>query len=160
MKPLHMLSAILGGFFGLAVWWVMDIMVLENAVGFAFLSGILFSLLLSIFLHCYEKMLNRKYAAFEGKITSPIFHKANGNFQLADGTVKNGNIYFCEDGIVCVSLEESPYSLDEIPASGIAWMRYDAIHLHIAAKDGRLFLLTMPEADTIVQLLKDRNWVE
>ena len=50
--------------------------------------------------------LQLQMEVFEKEITSPVFYKTNGNFNLGNGKVKNGNIYFCEAGIVCVSLEE------------------------------------------------------
>ena len=46
-------------------------------------------------------------AKLEKEIVSPIFYKTNGNFNLGNGKIKNGNIYFCEAGIVCVCLEEN-----------------------------------------------------
>jgi hypothetical protein len=103
--------------------------------------------------------MDKRYAKFEKEITSPIFYKTNGNFNLGNGKVKNGNVYFCEAGIVCVCLEEKPYTLDEILLQDIERFQFDNIHLNIFAKDGRMFVLTAPDAAKIIEVLRQKGWV-
>ena len=117
------------------------------------------AVLFCVFFVLYQKVLDKRYAQIESEIPYPIFHKTNGNFDLGGGKIKNGNIYFCDAGIVCVSMEEKPYTLDEIPMQNIYKISFDTTHLHIHAKDGRLFKVTLPDAETVVELLKEKDWV-
>lgn len=124
------------------------------------LSGLGFSGLLFLFLTVHDAVMEKQYVRIESEIPFPIFHKTNGNFDLGDGRIKNGNIYFCSAGIVCVSLDGKPHSLDEILVQDISRLVYDAIHLYIYTKDGRQFRITLPDAERVIALLKERNWVE
>ena len=103
--------------------------------------------------------MDKKYAEFEKKITSPVFYKTNGNFNLGNGKVKNGNIYFCEAGIVCLCLDEKPYTLDEILVQDIDYYQFDDIHLNIFNKDGRLFVITLPDAKNVRKVLERKDWI-
>ena len=156
-KVLAFLSAVLGLLFGLCFYvflgpgevnmWV--------SIGCAFMFG---NVLFAFFL-IYEKIMNKRYAKFEKAITSPIFYKTNGNFNLGNGKIKNGNIYFCEAGIVCLCLEEKPYTLDEISLADIECYQFDNIHLNIFSKDGRLFIITIPDAKKVIDILKEKDWI-
>ena len=104
--------------------------------------------------------MDKRYARFEKEITSPIFYKTNGNFNLGNGKVKNGNIYFCEAGIVCVCLEDKPYSLDEILLQDIVQYQFDNIHFTLLTTDGRIFIITTPDATQIVEVLREKKWIQ
>ena len=104
-------------------------------------------------------LTTRRYEKFEKEITSPIFYKTNGNFNLGGGRVKNGNIYFCEAGIVCVCLEDKPYTLDEILLQDIERYQFDNMHLNIIAKDGRIFVITLPDAQKVIEVLREKDWI-
>lgn len=160
MKQKATLSVVLGLFFGAACFFFIDGIGMPTPFFLAVLSGILFSFLMVFCLVILEIIDNRKYAKFEAEITSPIFYKGNGNFNLGDGTVRNGRVYFCESGIVCVSLDAKPFSLDEIPLPLMDHIAYDQIHLNLYLKDGRGFYITLPDADKIFALLRQRDWVE
>ena len=103
--------------------------------------------------------MDKRYAKFEKEITSPVFYKTNGNFNLGNGKVKNGNIYFCEAGIVCVCLEEKPYTLDEILLQDVERYQFDNIHLNIFAKDGRIFVITLPDVQKVIEVLRQKDWI-
>ena len=112
MKAKVFLSAFTGFLFGLIGYFVLLLLDIDQPFQLAALSGLLFALLLFPVLVVYGNIMDKRYAKFEKEITSPIFYKTNGNFNLGNGKVKNGNVYFCEAGIVCVCLEEKPYTLD------------------------------------------------
>ena len=131
---------------------------MDNALLISVVAGSWFYLVLFFFLLVYGKYTDKKYAKFEELITSPIFYKTNGNFCLGSGKVKNGNIYFCEAGIVCVCLDEKPYTLDEILLQDIDHYEFDDIHLNIFVEDGRLFVITLPDAQNVIKVLKENNW--
>ena len=159
MKAKALLSAITGFFFGLITYFLLQYLQMDDALLISGLGGFLFYILLFVFLLVYGKIMDKKYAEFEKEITSPIFYKTNGNFNLGNGKVKNGNIYFCEAGIVCLCLDEKPYTLDEILVQDIDHYQFDDIHLNIFTKDGRLFVITFPDAKNIIKVLKRKDWI-
>ena len=160
MKAKTLLSAITGFFFGLITYFLLQNLEMDNALLISVFAGLLFYILLFVFLLVYGKIMDKKYAEFEKEITSPIFYKSNGNFNLGNGKVKNGNIYFCEVGIVCLCLDEKPYTLDEILLQDIDRYQFDDIHLNIFAKDGRLFVITLPDAKNVIKILNEKDWIE
>lgn len=160
MKSKFILSAITALLFGGAGYLVLCIAEIPNAFILALLCTLMFYVLLFIFLLIYEKAMNKRYLKIEKQITSPIFYKANGNFNLGTGKIKNGNIYFCDAGIVCVCLEEKPYTLDEILIGDINAIQYDSAHFNILTRDGRVFLITIPYSNEIIDLLKEKEWIE
>ena len=159
MKAKIFLSAFAGFLFGLIGYFALLLFGIDQPFQLAALCGLLFALLLFPVLVVYQNIMDKRYAKFEKEITSPIFYKTNGNFNLGNGKVKNGNIYFCDAGIVCVCLEDKPYSLDEILLQDIERYQFDSIHLNIFAKDGRVFVLTTPDAAKIIDALRQKEWI-
>ena len=159
MKAKAILSAITAFFFGLITYFVLQYIEEPDAFLFAVISGLLFYLMLFVFLIIHEKVMNKKYAEFEKKILSPIFHKTNGNYKLHNGKIKNANIYFCEDGIAFISLDEKPYVIEEIHKSNIYRIQCDDIHFNINTSDGKFYIITMPDAKEVFRKLKERDWI-
>ena len=159
MKARVLLSAFGGFFLGLIGYLVLLLLDIDQPFQLAVICGLLFALLLFLVLLVYQNIMDKRYAQFEREITSPIFYKTNGNFSLGNGKVKNGNIYFCKAGIVCVCLDDKPYSLDEILLQDIERYQFDNIHLNIFAKDGRVFALTTPHAAKIIEALRQKEWI-
>ncbi|MBE6550542.1 MAG: hypothetical protein E7665_00265 [Ruminococcaceae bacterium] len=160
MKAKALLSAFTGFFFGLITYFLLQYLEMDDALLISGLGGFLVYILLFVFLLVYGKIMDKKYAEFEKEITSPVFYKTNGNFNLGNGKVKNGNVYFCEAGIVCLCLEEKPYTLDEILLQDVDRYQFDDIHLNIFTKDGRLFVITLPDAKNVIKTLKEKDWIE
>ena len=159
MKAKVFLSAFAGFLFGLMGYFVLLLLDIEQPFQLAVLSGLLFALLLYPVLIIYGNIMDKRYAKFEKEITSPIFYKTNGNFNLGNGKVKNGNIYFCEAGIVCVCLEDKPYGVDEIRLQDIERYQVDNIHLNIFTKDGRVIVLTTSDVAKIIEVLRQKEWI-
>ena len=159
MKAKIFLSAFAGFLFGLIGYFVLLLLDIDQPFQLAVICGLLFALLLFPVLVVYQNIMDKRYAKFEKEITSPIFYKTNGNFNLGNGKVKNGNIYFCEAGIVCVCLEEKPYSLDEILIQNIAHFSYTFTQLNIITNDNRLFVITAPKVDEIIDIIIRKGWI-
>ena len=159
MKVNTLLSAITGFFFGLITYFSLQYLEMDNTLLISVFSGLLFYILLFLFLLVYGKIMNKRYEEFEKEITSPVFYKTNGNFNLGYGKVKNGNIYFCEAGIVCLCLDEKPYTFDEILLQDVDCYQFDDIHLNIFTKDGRLFVITLPDAKNVRKVLERKDWI-
>ena len=159
MKAKVFLSAFTGFLFGLIGYFVLFLLDINQPFQLAALSGLLSALLLFPVLVVYGNIMDKRYAKFEKEITSPIFYKTNGNFNLGNGKVKNGNVYFCEAGIVCVCLEEKPYTLDEILLQNIDHYTYTFTQLNIFTNDDRLFVITVPKVDEIIDILMRKGWI-
>ena len=160
MKSKAVVSAITGFFFGLISYFMLRHLEIDSALLISVFGGLLFYILLFVFLLVHGEIMDKKYEKFEKEITSPVFYKTNGNFNLGNDKAKNGNIYFCEAGIVCICLDEKPYTLDEILLQDIDHYRFDDIHLNIFTKDGRLFVITLPDAQNVIKMLKEKDWIE
>ena len=160
MKAKALLSAITGFFFGLITYLLLQYLEMDDTLLISVLGGLLFYILLFVFLLVHGKIMDKKYAEIEKEITSPVFHKTNGNFNLRNGKVKNGNVYFCEAGIVCLCLDEKPYTLDEILLQDVDRYQFDDIHLNFFTKDGRRFVITLPDAKNVIKTLKEKDWIE
>ena len=159
MKAKAVLSAITGLFFGFTTYFVLRYIEESDAFLFAVIGGLFFYLVLFVFLIMHEKTMDKKYAEFEKKILSPVFHKTNGNFKLHNSKIKNANIYFCEDGIALISLDEKPYIMEEIKRSNIYRIQCDDIHFNINTSDGKFYIITMPNAKEVFRKLKERDWI-
>jgi hypothetical protein len=159
MKAKVFLSAFTGFLFGLIGYFVLLLLDIDQPFQLAALSGLLFALLLFPVLVVYGNIMDKRYAKFEKEITSPIFYKTSGNFNLGNGKIKNGNIYFCEAGIVCVCLEEKPYTLDEILLQNIDHYTYTFTQLNIFTNDDRLFVITVPKVDEVIDILMRKGWI-
>ena len=160
MKAKVFLSVFTGFLFGLIGYFVLLLLDIDQPFQLTALSGLLFALLLFPVLVVYGNIMDKRYKKFEKEITSPIFYKTNGNFNLGNGKVKNGNIYFCEAGIVCVCLEEKPYTLDEILLQNINHYTYTFTQLNIFTNDDRLFVITVPKVDEIIDILMRKGWIQ
>ena len=159
MKAKVFLSAFTGFLFGLIGYFVLLLLDIDQPFQLAALSGLLFALFLFPVLVVYGNIMDKRYAKFEKEITSPIIYKTSGNFNLGNGKIKNGNIYFCEAGIVCVCLEEKPYTLDEILLQNIDHYTYTFTQLNIFTNDDRLFVITVPKVDEIIDILMRKGWI-
>ena len=154
-----LLSSEFGLFFGAALHYLFKTMGIDIGLPMTMFGMAGFGNLSCCFFVIYKKWMDKRYAQIEAQIPYPIFHKTNGNFDLGGGKIKNGNLYFCDAGIVCVSMEEKPYTLDEILVQDIHKISFDTIHLHIHTHDGKLFKITLPDAADVVELLKEKDWV-
>lgn len=157
MKSKAILSAFTGFLFGLIGYFVLILLEIEWALLIAVFGGLIFALWLFAVLIIYGHIIDKRYEKIEKEITSPIFYTTNGNFNLGNGKLKNGNIYFCEAGIVCICLEERPYTLDQILWQDIEQFQYDNIHFNIITKDAKAFILTTPDAAKIISVLGQKE---
>jgi len=94
----------------------------------------------------------------ESRISSPVFLKVNGNFDLEKG-VRNGNIYFCETGICVASVEAKPYYFVEVPISDIDRYEFEDVKMEIYLVDGRRASITTADIGKIIEELKQRKWI-
>ncbi len=159
MEAKAMLSVFCGLFFAIPMYFVYKGDHPLFAFWLAVWSGACFALMLFTYLLIHEKVMNKKYAEIEKTFLSPVFYKTNGNFKLNTGKIKNGNIYFCDDGIICLSLDGKPYLMEEILLQNVARIQFDDQHLNIITNDTRSYFITLPDAKKIVEILKEKDWI-
>ena len=160
MKAKVLLSAFAGFFFGLIGYFVLLLLDIDQPFQLAAFSVLLFSLLLFPVLGIYELIIGRRYTKFEKDIISPIFYQTGTLIALSKKNVRNGKVYFCETGIVLISLDEKPYLLEEVLLQNIERYYFDNIHLNIYTNDGRVFILTFPNVKEAIAALKKHNWIQ
>lgn len=159
MKSYMFVSGLTGVLLGVAAYFICLAVLPEQALWVALAAGALAALLLLPMLVMHEKTMNKKYAAFEASIQSPVFFKANGNFTMVN-KVRNGNIYFCEKGIIFAALDQSPAAVEQVLRPEIERYEFDQAHMNVYAKDGRNFLITTPDAQKILAVLKEAKWID
>lgn len=160
MKEKVIVSAITSFFCVVIIYLLLQYLKIENSKLISLLIGFIFFNILFVCLIIYGKIMDKKYAEFETAITSPVFYKTNGNFDLGGGKIKNANIYFCEKGIVCISLDEKPYTLSEILLQDIQQYQFDNCHINIFTQNGEVFVITLPEVKKVMDILKEKQWAD
>lgn len=159
MKSNIITSAVTSLLFALAAFVVMKCLHMEDALLFSILSALLFYMVIFGFLSFYMKSVNKKYAAFEKGLPSPVFFKANGNFHLPEGKMKNGNIYFCDNCIICACLEETPHTIELIQLQDISRFQFGDVQLAIHTQDSHALLVTTPDVDALMKALEEKTWI-
>ena len=159
MKGKIILSATTAFFFAFLSYIVLEYLYIEQSLLLSVAAGLLFYILLRFVLILYDKVMEKRYRVIEQGISSPIFYKTNGNFNLANGKIKNGNIYFCETGILFATLEEKPFIVEELLLADIKEYEYSVAQIKIIANDGRVYLITMPDVKNVVNVLKEKEWI-
>ena len=151
------LSLAVGILFGLGSLFVMRWFRVGGA-GLAIATGLLFAWLLFGALQLNESSMRKRYAEAEKLIISPIWLQTNGNVRT--GTkVRNANIYFCEEGIVLISLDQRPFALEEIPVNLIESYEFSNFQFLIRTTDERLFVIQSPESNRIRNELRRKEWI-
>ena len=159
MKTKILLSLFLGVLLGITTFLICIFIFPEEALACALMAGIMFAILLLPVLIYEEKRINKKYLKLEKEIASDVFYKANGNFNLGK-SVRNGNIYFCKNGILFVSYDRKPFAVEGVFSSSIEKYEFDDLHMNIYTKDERKFLITTSDAKEVLKILKDKKWIE
>ncbi len=159
MKAKASPSAVLGFFFGVGSYFVLLYLKTDNASMLSIMAGMLFGVLLFSFLFVYGKILDKRYAEYEKDRTSPVIYKTNGNFRLPNGKIRNANIYFCEDGISLISVDETPQIIEEIPMCNIYKLQCVDFYCNIHTHDGKLLAVTIPDIKTVSEKLSENGWI-
>lgn len=148
-------SALCGLIFGAITYFICIFSLPEEAL----IMGLITYLISTVMLWIYFNIIQKRYAQLEKEILSPVFHKANGNFDLGNKVI-NGNIYFCETVILFASLEEKPYRVQELQVSQILKYEVDNVHLNIYTKDNQVFVITIPNAKEIIDKIQEKGWIQ
>lgn len=159
MKAKLILSTTLGVFFGVATYIILlRLNMGAESLLLAILSGLGFGIMLLIGLLVTDKRMEKRYRELEKDIVSPVFYKTNGNFNLGH-TVRNGNIYFCDDGILFALLDTKPPILEELPVYRIKSYQFDGLRLFIHTVDGEKYVITTQNVDEVRTALKNKQWI-
>lgn len=158
MKLKTMLSIIIGFLFAISLRIFFYYAGADIDISLSLLVGLFFSTALSVAFYLNEKNTEKKYRQLEEFIESPIFYKANGNFNLGY-TVRNGNIYFCDSGILFALLEGKTPILDELPAHRIDDFHFESPKLFIRTVEGDQYIITTNKVSEIHAVLIEKGWI-
>lgn len=157
MKKHWLLSAIGGVMFAIPTFLILIFIVPEVALQLSVAAGLLFMTLLFLFLVISEHKMNKKFAKFETTLTSPVLYQTNGNIRLGK-KVKNGNLYFCENGVVFASLEEKPHVIHRLLFEDIKMWEFVFIHVNIHMNDGKIYQYLIPDVPQTQENLEQKGW--
>ena len=160
MRAIILLSAIIGIAFAIPTLIILLFILPEYALQISLLAGCFAFILMSIFLAIHVALDKRKYDRFESKIRIPVFCKVNGNFRVGK-KVRNGNVYFCEEGVIIIALlDEKPYIRETLLLSDVEKISVDGYSLLILMKDGKEYSATVPTAAELETSLAEKGWIE
>ena len=157
MKNNWILSVFFGAMFAIPTFLIIIFIMPEVALPLSIAAGLFSTLMMFLFLVIYERILNRKFAKFEATIASPILYKTNGNIHFGK-KVKNGNLYFCENGVVFASLEEKPHVIHRLLLENIKMWEFVFIHVNIHMKDGKIYQYQIPDVPQAQKTLEEKGW--
>lgn len=152
------LSFLIGICFAGAAFLIVSLIDLDSALFSAVFTFGFGALFMHIVLTILEKQTNKKYSVLEKTLELSYFYKTNGNFNLGN-SIKNGNIYFCEKRIVFIFVEKKPYLIEELSIFDIDRYEFDQIHMNIYATDGRIFFITLTDAENVLKKLQEKRWL-
>ena len=159
MRAIILLSAMIGVMLAIPTLIILLFILPEYALQISLLAGCFAFILMSIFLAIHSVLDKRKYAKFESKIKAPVFCKANGNF-IFGKKVRNGNVYFCEEGVIIISLlDEKPYIREVLLLSDVEELSVDGFFLLILMKDGTSYSATVSTAAELETSLAEHGWM-
>lgn len=159
LKSIIFISCFCGLLFAVSVYIICRLFLPEDAVMLSLNCGLLFALCLYLYLIAYRHFTYKRYEKAEKNITSPVFYKFNGNFNLGN-ELRNGNIYFCEAGIVFISLDKKPYAFEGVSLTNILKYEFGNNIINIYTNENRVFIITSPEVNQVLSVLKENGWVE
>ncbi len=151
---------VFGAFFYAVFWYLFLVIIkMEHAFLLSLVLGGFFGVILFPVLIIIEKRNDKKYKKYEMGFSSPTFYKTTGKFDFGTNKAKYGNIYFCETGIVCICLDAKPHMSNEILLEDIKWFRFSNMDLTILTNDDKTITITMPNAQKVSDILKEKGWV-
>ena len=131
----------------------------SNALILSIISGLGFFLLLYIFLEIYIRKQNKRYKEIEEKIKFPVWYRSNCNIQAPKG-IRNGNVYFTDEGVLFVSLDKKPYIQEEILKANIKKLETDNVTcLLIYTNDDQLLIIRTGDLKTAIPVLQEHGWL-
>lgn len=157
MKKNWILSAFFGVMFAIPTFLIIIFIMPEVALPLSLAAGLFSALMMFLFLVIYERIMNRKFAKFEATLTSPVLYQTNGNIRLGK-KVKNGNLYFCENGVVFASLEEKPHVIHRLLFEDIKMWGFVFIHVNIHMNDGKIYQYQIPDVPQAQETLEQKGW--
>ena len=131
----------------------------DNALILSIIAGLGYFLLLFIFLEIYMRKQNKRYEAIEKKINFPVWYRLNCNIQTPKG-MKNGTVYFTDEGVLFISLNKKPYIQEEIRKTNIKKLETDNVTcLFIYTNDDQVLIIRTGELKSVIPVLQEHGWI-
>ena len=159
LKKRLFFSAVFAVLFAIIAYYIMRLVLPEDALWISILSGGLAYFLMPFALYIDNKITNKKYSPFEIKIGDTCFLKSDG-YLVTTQKGRYCKIYFCDFGIAFASFDKKPHIVHVIKTENILKYQTNMKFLYIYTKNEEVFCFKVSNINLIIETLKDKHWIE
>ena len=150
-------SAIFSVVFGFAVYLI-TLRTNPDMWWLCFVAGGGLLAILAFYLIGYNRFVIKRYADAIEATGAKVAFQTQGNF-LTEYGKRVGNIYFCDDRIVLISLDKRPRLTIQIMAEDVDTFTIPrTVQLNLQMKDGSQKTIHTAEAGVLGAMLKKKPW--
>ena len=151
------ISAIFCAVFGFAIYLIM-LRLNRDLWWLCFVAGAGLLALVAAYLIGYERLVTNRFTKAVAQTGAKVLFQTPGNF-LTEYGKRVGNIYFCEDRIILVSLNKRPRLTIEIYADDVLTFTIPrTVQLNLQMKDGSQKTIHTTDAGMLGALLRKKPW--
>ena len=151
------ISLIFSAVFGLAIYLIM-LRVNPEMWWLCFAAGGGLFAILAFYLLGYNRFVVKRYADAIAATGAKVSFQTQGNFMTELGK-RTGNIYFCDDRIILISLDKRPHMTIEILASdAVSFTMPRTVELNIQMKDGSQKTIHTADVGVLGAMMKKKKW--
>ena len=157
LKDDLMISAIFSAVFGFAIYLIM-LRINPEMKWLCFVAGGALFVILALYLVGYSRLVVNRYAKAIAETGAKVTYQTQGNFMTELGK-RTGNIYFCDDRIILISLDKRPHMTIEIlREDAVSFTIPRTVQLNIQMKDGSQKTIHTVEAGFLGAWMKKKHW--
>ena len=148
----------LGGaaLFGFAVYLIM-LRINKNLWYLSIVAAVAMAAIIIGFLLGYNRFVTKRYARAIEAVGLPVQFQTMGNFSTELGK-RTGNIYFCGDRIVLISLDKKPHMTIEVLLSDVESIEIPrTVQMDIQLKDGNYQTIHSVDVGALNSVMKKKN---
>lgn len=152
-------SAVFAVSFAIMAYYIMRLVLPEEALWISILGGGLAYFLMPFALYIDNKITNKKYSLLEEKFGDACFLKRDA-YLVTTQKGRCCRIYFCDFGIAFASFDKKPHMIHVIKAENILKYQTDMKFLYIYTKNEETFCFKISNINQIIEAIKDKHWIE
>jgi len=157
LKDDLLISMIFSTVFGFAIYLIM-LRINPALWWLCFVAGGGLFALIAIYLIGYNRLVTNRYAKAIDTTGAKVTYQTQGNFMTELGK-RTGNIYFCEDRIVLISLNKRPHMTIEIMAEDVETFTIPrTVQLNLQMKDGSQKTIHSTDVGLLGALMRKKPW--
>lgn len=121
-------------------------------------AGVALAMVLVGYLLIYDHTVTKRYAREAERIGVPVRFFVTGNIRTELGR-RGGNIYYCDDRIVAISLDKKPHVKVEIRKEDVESFECPRlVQVCIRMTDGTEHMISSTEAGQLAAAMKKKHW--